>query len=173
MKNRMPAKDGFASGGKCKDFSLDLMHLSTNEIGEIKDLPALKEHIKKCPDCLKKLGELKNVDVLSFLAKPRSPEYQAKMNKLLERVKSESRIPTTLPVIDTEKIVGFAAGEIYRCLEKNGTISIPVLRQKTKLTDYPFYEAIGWLNRENKVIVKGKDNYPEVVELRPEREIRL
>jgi len=175
----MPAKGGSASGGKCKDFSLDLMHLSTNEIEEIKDLPALKEHIKKCPACRKKLGELRDVDVFSFLAKPRSPEYQAKMNKLLERVKSESgksevsRPVTSEPVRpkvvtgsypalvglppprDTDWEIGLAAREIYNCLKTNGPIPIPLVRMKTRLTDYPFRESVGWLAREGKIAILG------------------
>lgn len=150
---------------KCKDFSLDLMHLSTNEINEIKDLPALKEHIKKCPDCRKKLGELKDVDVLSFLATPRSPEYQAKMNKLLERVKSESgksevvRPVTLPPARDTDWEMGLAAREIYNCLKANGPVMlIPLLRKKTELTNYPFRESVGWLAREKKITILGHYN---------------
>jgi hypothetical protein len=66
------------------------MHLSANELDQVKDLTALKTHIDKCPDCRKKLGKLRNTDVFAFLAKPRSQGYQANMKKLVQRVGSES-----------------------------------------------------------------------------------
>ena len=75
---------------QCKSFALDLMHLSTNEINEIKDLAGLKAHLAGCRVCQEKLGKLKEVDVFSFLARPRSAKYQRKMTALLGQVKAET-----------------------------------------------------------------------------------
>jgi hypothetical protein len=75
---------------KCKLFALDLMHLATNEIAEIKRLKTLQEHIKECPACCDKLDKLRAVDVFAFLTAPRSAKYKAGMKKLIERAKSES-----------------------------------------------------------------------------------
>jgi hypothetical protein len=41
-----------------------------------------------------------------------------------------------------------------------------MLRQNTGLVDYPFYEAMGWLDREKKIIVRGELNQPQYAELR-------
>jgi hypothetical protein len=76
--------------GKCKSFSLDLMHLGMNETGEIKNLVALKEHLNGCKKCLAHLAKLKEVAVFTFLGSPRSAKYKDGMKKLLERAKSES-----------------------------------------------------------------------------------
>jgi len=73
-----------------------------------------------------------------------------------------------LPRIDTEKIIGSAAEKIYQCLKTNGPICIPELRQKTGILDYPFYEAIGRLDREKKITIKGFNNQPLFAETRPE-----
>jgi hypothetical protein len=75
---------------KCKSFSLDLMHLSTNELSEIKDLAKLKAHLKECTDCQKKLKKLIDVDVFTFLARPRSEKYKRGMAELSERIRKET-----------------------------------------------------------------------------------
>ncbi|MEW6026993.1 MAG: hypothetical protein AB1599_06850 [Planctomycetota bacterium] len=70
-------------------------------------------------------------------------------------------------MIDTEKIVGAAAGKIYQCLTEYGPVMpIPELRQKTALINYPFYEALDRLDCEKKVIIRGKVTKPEYVERR-------
>jgi len=53
-----------------------------------------------------------------------------------------------------------AAGKIYEVLKGKGKIPYPFIRQKTDLRGFPFYEAIGWLAREEKVIIhKDKTTY--------------
>ena len=66
------------------------MHLATNELDEINNLSALKEHIKGCKKCRAQLAKLREVAVFTFLGKPRSAKYKDGMKKLLERAKSES-----------------------------------------------------------------------------------
>ena len=143
---------------KCKSFAVDLMHLSTNEINEIKDLPALKAHLKQCLACQDKLNKLRGADVFSFLAKPRSAKYQRKMTALLGQVKAETDrlVPPLEPIpgeksIDDERVVGSAAGKIYRVLKTNGKTPYPVVRKETGLAGFPFYESMGWLLKEKKV----------------------
>jgi hypothetical protein len=73
---------------KCNKFSLDLMHFSTNEFHEIKDIEKLKEHLRECADCREKLKKLKDVHVFTFLAKPRSDKFKRKMKALINKVKA-------------------------------------------------------------------------------------
>lgn len=75
---------------ECKDLAIDLMHLSTDEAGEIKDLAGLKAHLKECLACQQKLSELRGAHLFSVLARPRSAKYQRKMQALLDRVKSSA-----------------------------------------------------------------------------------
>lgn len=77
---------------KCKSFALDLMHFATNELDEIKDLPALKEHLKGCKKCRVKFAKLREVDVFSFLAKPRSAKYRKKMAVLIKRARRKAEV---------------------------------------------------------------------------------
>jgi anti-sigma factor RsiW len=164
---------------KCKDLAIDLMHLSTNELSEIKDLARLKAHIKECPDCRKKLKKLREVDTFSFLASPRSEKYKRKMAELSERIKAESR-PVLTPArlrhsggdakweIDSaaEKIHNFV--KAYTGSRRDKKVAIPVIRKKTGLVDYPFYEAMGSLvTNEKFILTKDKDNRPDCVLLVP------
>ena len=77
---------------KCQDFSLDLMHFSTDEFKEIKDLAGLKTHLKGCLGCQKRLKELREAHMLSVLARPRSARYRKKMASLIKRVRTESGV---------------------------------------------------------------------------------
>jgi hypothetical protein len=76
---------------KCKSFSLDLMHLSTREVEEIKDLEGLKAHLKECKRCQVKLKKLREVDLFIFLTNPRSARFQKKMKALVNRIKNSSK----------------------------------------------------------------------------------
>ena len=155
---------------KCKDLAIDLMHLSTNELSEIKDLARLKAHLKECPDCRKKLKKLREVDTFSFLASPRSEKYKRKMAELSERIKAESR-----PVLtDAKWEIDSAAEKIHNFVKaytgsrRDKKVAIPVIRKKTGLVDYPFYEAMGSLvTNEKFILTKDKDNRPDCVLLVP------
>lgn len=54
---------------------------------------------------------------------------------------------------------GINAGKVWTLLDKNGTQEIKVLKKVAKLTDKDLYAALGWLGREEKIIieVEGKD----------------
>jgi len=166
---------------KCKDFAIDLMHLSTNELSEIKNLARLKAHIKECSDCQKKLKKLREVDVFSFLARPRSDKYKRKMAELSEKIKKETSQNKTRQPARQSHSGGDAKWEIDSAAEKihnfvkdytgsssDKKVAIPVIRKGTGFVDYPFYEAMGSLvTNEKLTLTKDKDNRPDCVLLAP------
>jgi hypothetical protein len=135
----------------------------------------LFNHLRQCKKCREDLYDWQNTYAAMRTKEYFSrPETKKKMAEMIEKVKKEVLGPATLPPpIDTEKIVGSAAGEIYKCLKGNGPTPIAVLKVKTRLVDYPFYAAMGWLDREGKIIVRGVGNQPQYAELRPENEVRV
>jgi len=175
---------------KCNLFALDLMHLSTNELNEIKDLSDLKSHLKECKNCQKKLKKLIDVDVFTFLARPRSEKFKRGMAKLSERIKAESvrlRSPKSKPIpsagsgvskaeplTDAKTEIISAAGKIYDFVKDytNGDptkkVAYPVIRDRTGYRDWPFYEAMSNLITNDKLTVdKGKENRPAYALLKP------
>ena len=74
----------------CKSFGIDLMHLAVSEYENIKDAKGLMDHIKKCKKCRVKLHKMREVDVFTFLASPRSAKYKKGMNKLIEMANAGS-----------------------------------------------------------------------------------
>jgi len=59
-----------------------------------------------------------------------------------------------------EEKVGTMAGQIWRALEGKGGLTQKEIKKEAKLkTDKDFYLALGWLLRENKVMVQddGKE----------------
>jgi anti-sigma factor RsiW len=61
------------------------MHLGMNEPDEISNPEALEKHLKTCKKCRTKLAKIKEVDVFTFLAQPRSAKYKEAMKKLIEQ----------------------------------------------------------------------------------------
>jgi len=49
------------------------------------------------------------------------------------------------------KDIGIMAGEVWKCLGKNGRMSITDLSNKVKGKEDLVYQALGWLARENKI----------------------
>lgn len=47
--------------------------------------------------------------------------------------------------------IGTNAGKIWRCLHQEGISNVHKLLDKTNLSYREFYQAIGWLSRENKI----------------------
>lgn len=153
----------------CKEFSLDLMHFSTNELKEIKDLAGLKAHLKECRKCQEKLAKLKELDVLSFVAKPRSEKYKSKMKKLMERVRSESSASQSLPrrqagcrqegdrnaklEIDHAAVKIYDFVKVYTKDHSDKKVAIPIVREGTGFVNYPFYEATGVLTSDEKLLI--------------------
>jgi hypothetical protein len=147
----------------CKDYEMDLMHKASGEIDYIKDKDALEQHLKGCSVCQKVLKGFIEVDTFAAATRPPSNQFQKKMADLRQRAEKG---PPPLPP-DVKWEIGSAAGKVYNCLKENGKTPIPVLRKKTGLVDYPFYEAMGWLAREEKVtIIKDKDGKPAYACLR-------
>ena len=50
---------------------------------------------------------------------------------------------------------GRNAGKIWTTLNAHGSLTQTKLMKKTKLKDFEFYAAVGWLARENKIYKKG------------------
>ncbi len=57
----------------------------------------------------------------------------------------------------TEK-TGTNAGKLWEMLDKEGTVSFKVAKKKLKLTIPDIYMAMGWLNREDKLLIEGKED---------------
>ncbi|MEI6333802.1 MAG: winged helix-turn-helix domain-containing protein [Methylococcaceae bacterium] len=51
-------------------------------------------------------------------------------------------------------IVGNAAGEIWKYLDKNGATSIAKLTRETKIDDKNIQRGIGWLAQEGKLSIE-------------------
>jgi len=170
---------------KCKSFSLDLMHLSTNELNEIKDLEALKKHLKECTDCQKKLKKLIDVDVFTFLARPRSEKYKKGMVELSERIrketshnktekdeasdKAELRQPAdktcqdaVIPkgkIISVEELFSGDTGTVWETVDKHGIINLKDLPAKSKLSPEVAYGAMVLLAQKKELcFVEHKDH---------------
>ena len=47
--------------------------------------------------------------------------------------------------------IGETAGKIYRCLETKGEQTVTKVQKEIRADDAIFYQAIGWLARENNV----------------------
>ena len=152
---------------------MDLMHYASGEYNYIKDRSVLETHLKGCSVCQKVLKGFIEVDTFAAATRPPSKQFQEKMADLrrraqkgpppLEPVSPDTQcrgvtgsIPLGLPPArDTDWEIGLAAREIYNCLKANGPIPIPLVRMKTRLTDYPFRESVGWLAREGKIAILG------------------
>lgn len=50
---------------------------------------------------------------------------------------------------------GQHAGEVWKKLEKHGTLSATKLMEMTRLKKFEFYAAVGWLAKENKIYKDG------------------
>ena len=140
-------------------------------LGEKIDIPQkeLFDHLAQCPSCQ---GDLRNWRATYATMRAREyagrPEVQQRTQAFIHKlVTSPAQGEPLPPVIDTERIVGLATGEIYNCLKKSGPLSLSLIRKNTGLEGYPFYEAMGWLNQEKKIIVRGKNDQPEYAELQP------
>ena len=169
----------------CKKLSLDLMHLSTREYEEIKDLEGLKKHLKECADCREELGKLKEVDLFSFLARPRSEKFKKGMAELFERIrketsqkktendqasdKAELRQPadktcqdTVIPkgkIISVEELFSADTGTVWETVDKHGIINLKDLPAKSKLSPEVAYGAMVLLAQKKELcFIEHKDH---------------
>ncbi|MDI6788842.1 MAG: winged helix-turn-helix domain-containing protein, partial [Planctomycetota bacterium] len=155
--NKKPSRQGgtISNGARktCKKYELELMHYAGGEYNYIKDKNALEQHLKGCSVCQKVLKGFVEVDTFAAVTREPSKQFQEKMAELKQR--AQKGPPGLPPARDTTMEIGLAAGEIYSCLKKNGPIPIPMVRVKTNLLNYPFYEAMGWLDREGRIVRYG------------------
>jgi hypothetical protein len=169
----------------CKKLSLDLMHLSTREYEEIKDLEGLKKHLKECADCRKKLKQLIDVDVFTFLARPRSEKFKKGMAELFERIKKETRQnkagkdevsdkteqrpivdkaceDTVIPkgkIISVEELFSGDTGTVWETVDKHGIINLKDLPTKSNLSPEVAYGAMVLLAQKKELcFVEHKDH---------------
>jgi len=56
---------------------------------------------------------------------------------------------------DIEYNFGKNAGKVWNTLEQNGSLTPNKIMKTTKLTEYDFYAAVGWLAKENKICKAG------------------
>jgi hypothetical protein len=91
------------------------------------------------------------------------PEFRKKMDALLERLKSVS-VKTTARDARCEIIS--AAGKVYNLLKTEGKMTVPAVRKKTGLMGYPFYEAVGCLVIDEKIVL-NKDHKSAYDSLQP------
>lgn len=53
--------------------------------------------------------------------------------------------------------VGFYAGDVYALLSKKGRLSVRKIGEVTQQRDFLIFLSIGWLLRENKVLMTEQD----------------
>ena len=54
------------------------------------------------------------------------------------------------------KTIGTNAGTVWNLLNENGMMEIAALKKASALTEAELWAAIGWLSREEKVILDSK-----------------
>lgn len=67
--------------------------------------------------------------------------------------------------VDPTIEIGSAAGEVYRYLHENGEVSMTKLRKELELNGSRVDQALGWLAREEKILLT-KDRRTVLVSLR-------
>lgn len=57
--------------------------------------------------------------------------------------------------------IGMDAGKVWSILDEEGRLTEPVLKKAVNLTFKDLYAALGWLAREEKIVLEkeGKDIY--------------
>ena len=60
--------------------------------------------------------------------------------------------------------IGSNAGIVWNALNGNGELDLKDVKKATKLTEKDLYAALGWLSREDKIVIeeKGKDIFVSV-----------
>lgn len=61
---------------------------------------------------------------------------------------------------------GLNAGAIWNALNGTKGLELKLLKKQTKLTDKDLYLGLGWLLREDKIVVEGADEKTCVVKLK-------
>jgi len=143
-------------------------------LGEKMNIPEaeLFNHLAKCKSCQ---GDFRNWRVTHAMMCAKEydsrPEIKEKNEAFIKNlvygepakagkpVSSQSLPGNRIP-INAKWEIKSAAERIYLCLKENGKTPIPVLRKKTELFDFPFYEALGALADQGRAILhKDKTTY--------------
>lgn len=66
------------------------------------------------------------------------------------------------------KRIGYNAGKIWSILNEKGPLTKSILLKYTKLSNYEFYSAVGWLARENKITLDNEYYKLDTTNLTPE-----
>jgi hypothetical protein len=150
---------------ECEQYKLDLTDYATGDMTFLtkKKQQKLFEHLRKCSECLDKFFDYERIYATSAsMAQSQNPEFRRRMDALIEQFKSSAQVKPAPTDIKIE--IDSAAERIHTWVKENGKTVLPVLREKTDLLDYPFYEAMGVLITREKIIVgKGEDNRPNYV----------
>ncbi len=150
---------------KCKRYA---QAITDYVLGEEIDMPKeeLMGHLKECAKCQQEATNWQDFqNALRVKEYHARPEVKEKWDRFISELTSPA--PAKAPS-DARADIDSATEKIYQCLKANDKIAIPVLRKETELMDYPFYEAMGVLITNRKVIVdKDKDNRPAYVSVQP------
>lgn len=151
---------------KCKDFELDLTDYVMGDATFLtkKKQEKLFEHLMNCQECRKQFWSWKRAwAVMAGKRQSERPEFRQKMDALLERLKST---PEKTTARDARCEIITAAGQIYNLVKARGRMSVPTIRKKTGFVGYPFYEAVGCLVTDKKVLL-NKENQSAYDSLQP------
>lgn len=143
---------------KCEQYRMDIVDYATGEKSFLTEnkVKELFGHLKKCVKCREAFEDYEDIYALSVTESHiKSPEFRKKMDGLIAQFNQTTSLPTLPPARNTDWEMGLAAREIYNCLKENGPITIPLIRVKTRLPNYPFRESVGWLAREKKITIHG------------------
>lgn len=163
----MPEKrNNKAVSGECEPYQLDLTDYVTGDMTFLtkEKQEQLFDHLRQCAECRQDFFDWEETfGVLVTKQHHAKPEVKKRMDDLIEQFKSPSTIQVKAP-LDVKVEIDSAAERIHTWVKENGKTVLPVLREKTDLLDYPFYEAMGVLITREKIIVdKGEDNRPNYV----------
>ena len=151
---------------KCTDFELDLTDYVMGDATFLtkKKQEALFKHLIACKECRRQFWSWKRTwAVMVGKKQSERPEFRQKMDALLERLKSSQAKTTTR---DARGEIITAAGKIYNLVKVKGRMSVPAIRKTTGFVGYPFYEAVGCLVTDKKVLL-NKDNKAAYDSLEP------
>lgn len=161
----------------CKEYQLDIVDLATNETTFLskEKRGQLLKHLAQCQNCRDAFLDYEDIYATAVAEEhTKTPEFKKKMDDVITRLKNGMAGAEPKPVAapktegevsrDAKQEIGLAAGKIYNFLKETGKASVAVIRKKTGLIDYPFYEAIGWLACQERINISedAKNTYVRV-----------
>jgi hypothetical protein len=134
-------------------------------IGEDIGLPKeeLMAHLKTCKNCRRDLADWQDTYlVMRMEAESNTPEGKKKMKDSFEALKKRmAEGERKERVIDTEWLIGTAAGVVWRFLKQNGKTDVETLAMKTRIRPALIERSLGWLAKEKQVCLSedGQHTY--------------